>query len=230
MGYIKPTDRKKPWALKTSSNKRELGNREPRPSFYVFCEGENTETEYFKSFPINTKNDITVIGLGDSKTSLVKRAIKLLSEKQMLTEDLPNFDPDRQLWVVFDYDICSNKTLARDFNNAIKLALQNGIRVAYSNDSFELWLVLHYQYQTAAATRFDYYRMLSEKLNCNYEKEGKTREFSKSLYDIFLKDQSKAIQHAHRLYEGKNGETFSNQNPCTTVFQLVGELNKCIRK
>ncbi len=226
----KKKDQDKAWNKRTSTSKRELGNRDVRNLFHIYCEGENTEPEYFKSFEVNTETKVEAIGLGISKTALVKKAIDLWSEKQILTEDQPNFDPDRQLWVVFDYDTRGVNRDSVDYSNAIKLAQQKGIRVAYSNDSFELWSVLHYQYQTAAATRFDYYRMLSEKLNCNYEEDGKTKAFSKSLYALFLKDQPKAIQNARRLYQEKQAETYSNQNPCTTVFHLVEELNKCIRK
>lgn len=225
----KPKDLNKAWKQRLMTDKRELGNREIRNLFHIFCEGENTEPEYFKSFPVNTETKVTAIGLGRSKTALVEKVIELLGREKLLKRQA-NYDPDRQLWVVFDYDYRGDVNEEVDFNNAIELAKRKGIRVAYSNDSFELWLVLHYQYQTAAATRFDYYRMLSEKLNYNYEKEGKTREFSKSLYVLFLKDQPKAIQHARSLYKEKQGETFSNQNPCTTIFQLVEELNKCIRK
>lgn len=224
----KPKDQDKAWNKRPSTSKRELGNREIRNLFHIYCEGENTETEYFKSFPVNTETRVEAIGLGISKTALVEKTIELLGKEKLL-KGQSKYDADRQLWVVFDYDIDDKKTLDKDFNNAIQLAIRKGIRVAYSNDSFELWFVLHYQYQTAAATRFDYYRMLSEKLNCNYEEDGKTKAFSKSLYALFLKDQPKAIQNARRLYEEKKLETFSNQNPCTTVFQLVEELNKCIR-
>ncbi|HNW52466.1 MAG TPA: RloB family protein, partial [Prolixibacteraceae bacterium] len=201
---------------------------EIRNLFHIYCEGENTEPEYFRSFKVNTETKVTAIGLGRSKTALVEKAIELLNREKLLKRQA-NYDSDRQLWVVFDYDFRGDANEAADFNNAINLAQSKGIRVAYSNDNFELWFVLHYQYQTAAATRYDYYRTLSDKLKCNYEEDGKTKEFSKSLYDIFLNDQPKAIQHARRLYEEKKGETFSNQNPCTTVFQLVEELNKCLR-
>jgi hypothetical protein len=225
----KPKDQDKAWNKREFTNKRELGYREIRNLFHIYCEGENTEPEYFRSFPVNTETKVTAMGLGRSKTALVEKAIELFGKEKLLKRQA-NYDHDRQLWVVFDYDYRSDVNEAADFNNAIELARQKGIRVAYSNDSFELWLVLHYQYQNTALTRSEYFQMLSKKMNCNYEKDGKTKEFSQSLYDIFLKDQPKAIQHARCLYEEKQGETFSNQNPCTTVFQLVEELNKCLRK
>ncbi|HAQ19668.1 MAG TPA: hypothetical protein DCR40_10620 [Prolixibacteraceae bacterium] len=224
----KPKDLDKAWKIRQMTNKRELGRREIRNLFYIFCEGENTEPEYFKCFPINTETKVTAIGLGRSKTALVEKAIDLLT-KDGLMKRQANFDPDRQLWVVFDFDFRGDVKEAGDFNNAIKLAQKKGIRVAYSNDSFELWFVLHYQYQTTALTRREYYQILSSKLNCNYEEDGKTKEFSKSLYRIFLTDQPTAIQNAKRLHDSKFYDYFCDQNPCTTVYELVEELNKCLR-
>ena len=224
----KPKDLDKAWKIRQMTNKRELGRREIRNLFHIYCEGENTEPEYFKSFPINTETKVTAIGLGRSKTALVEKAIELLT-KEGLMKRQANFDPDRQLWVVFDYDFRGDVNESFDFNNAIKLAHKKGIRVAYSNDSFELWFVLHYQYQTAAVKRKEYYEILSSKLNCNYEDEGKIKEFAQSLYHIFLQNQQLAIQNARRLHESKLNDSYCDQNPCTAVYQLVEELNKCLR-
>ena len=67
MAYVKKTDQKKPWALRTSNVKRVSREFEVRNIFLIYCEGENTEPEYFKSFPINTETKVTAIGLGRSK-------------------------------------------------------------------------------------------------------------------------------------------------------------------
>jgi hypothetical protein len=225
----KPKDQDKAWKKRKMINKRELGNMEIRNLFHIYCEGENTETEYFKGFPVNTETKVTAIGLGRSKSALVEKTIEFLSKEGLLKRQA-NYDSDRQLWVVFDYDIRGDVNEAADFNHAIESAQRKGIRVAYSNDSFELWFVLHYQYQTTAITRKEYYGILSSKLNCNYEEDGKTKKFAQSLYATFLPDQARAIQHAKRLHEGRMNDSYCDQNPCTTVYRLVEELNKCIRR
>ncbi|MGD9993955.1 MAG: RloB family protein [Salinivirgaceae bacterium] len=229
MAYIKPTDKNKAWAQRTMTNKRELRQFDIRNLFRIYCEGENTEPEYFRSFPVNTETRVEAIGLARSKTSLVKKAIELL-EKDELLKGRENYDSDRQLWVVFDYDTRGLANEAADFNKAINLAEQKGINVAYSNDSFELWFVLHYQFTDNALTRKEYYDILSGKLNCNYEQDGKTKDFAKALYAIYLPQQQQAINHANRLYEQMQHKTYADQNPCTTVFKLVMELNKCLKK
>lgn len=229
MAYIKPTDRKKAWAIRQKTSKRQTRDLSIRNLFRIFCEGENTEPEYFKSFPVNTETKVDAMGLARSKSALVKKTIDLLTKDQMLL-GMTDFDQDRQLWVVFDYDTKGDAKEEQDFNEAVSLAQRNGIRVAYSNDSFELWFLLHYQYQTAALTRHEYYKFLSDNLGCNYEKEGKAKEFSSSLYYILLGTQTTAIQNARRLYAEKSQEVYSKQNPCTTVHLLVEELNKCLKE
>jgi hypothetical protein len=228
MAYIKPTDRNKSWAKRKMPQGRELKSLEIRNLFQIYCEGENTEPEYFKSFPVNTETNVTAIGLGRSKTALIEKTIELLSRDHFLKRQ-KNYDEDRQLWVVFDYDIREVNEVY-DYNHAIHLAHSKSIRVAYSNDSFELWFVLHYQFQNTALTRKEFYEILSAKLNCNYEEEGKTKEFAQNLYRVFLPKQKDAIQNAKRLFEEQNHLVFNEQNPCTTVFQLVEELNKCIKQ
>jgi hypothetical protein len=229
MPYIKHTDRKKAWAKREMTNKRELRQLELRNLFRIYCEGENTEPEYFKSFPVNTETKVEAIGLSRSKTALVDKAIELFTKDELL-HDQANYDEDRQLWVVFDFDTAGHINEDQDFNNAIQKAENNGIQVAYSNDSFELWFVLHYQYVESALIRDQYYKILSENLNCNYEEDGKSKEYSKALYHILLPNQKQAIQNATRLFENMKDKTYNDQNPCTTVFKLVEELNKCLKK
>jgi len=229
MTYIKTTDRNKSWAIRQMPQDRELKNLGIRNLFRIYCEGENTEPEYFKSFPINTETRVVAIGLGRSKTALVEKTIELLNRDQLLKRQ-KNYDADRQLWVVFDYDVRNEENEAFDFNQAVDLAHRNGLQVAYSNDSFELWFLLHSRYHNTALTRREYYETLSSELNCNYEDEGKTKEFSKSLYHIFLPAQKEAIQNAKRLYDEQQHLNYHDQNPCTTVFLLVEELNKCLKK
>ncbi len=229
MAYIKSTDRKKAWALRQQAEKRPQRDRSIRNLFRIYCEGEVTEPEYFRSFPINTETKVEAIGLARSKTALVNKAIEILSEERMLP-GMAHYDEDCQLWVVFDYDKENQNHEARDFNEAIRLAEANGLQVAYSNDSFELWFVLHFQKQSAALTRKEYYEILSKQWCINYEKDGKAKEFAQSIYYLLLDKQEQAIKFASALYEELKDEVPAGQNPCTTVHLLVEELNKCLKR
>ena len=132
----------------------------------------------------------------------------------------------------FDRDVKYENQIQgnEDFNNAIKLATQSGIKCAYSNDCFELWFVLHDEYLESALHRNLLYDKLSNKLIPNYEEDGKGKEFAQSLYPLFLDRIPFAIQNAKRLHKSHKGKEFHLQNPCTMVYQLVEALNENLRK
>lgn len=219
---IKKTDRDKPWSRKKiRRNPYKLEFRSKAKSFLIICEGENTEPEYFKSFPVGNA-EVESYGLGQSKTALVEYVIEIVENAQSV---------DREVWVVFDMDVQRDQQQSQkqDFDYAIELAQQKGFKVAYSNDAFELWFLLHYQYLEAQWSRNQYYDRLSELWNCSYAKEGKKRSFCRKIYQRLLDDQrseqAEAIQRGQKLFEEHIDLPYSSRNPCTTVFQLVEELN-----
>jgi hypothetical protein len=221
--YTKPKDKETSW-FKRQNPSRPDRNITIKNTFLIYCEGENTEPEYFKSFPVTTETKVEAIGLGMSRKALVERVIKLIATIEK--------DEDRQIWVVFDRDIRyeNQEQDNQDFNNAIYLANKNDINCAYSNDCFELWFLLHYNYLESELHRKEIYSKLSEKLGYNYEKAGKDKKSAKNLYNEFLAKISTAIKNAKRLHTEQSEKDYHLQNPCTTVYQLVEELNKNIRK
>jgi len=230
MVYIKKTDKEKPWAKKLEVKKRELKNIEIKSLFRIYCEGKNTEPIYFRSFPVNTETRVEeVIGLGRSKTSLVEKVIELLRDGQFLNGQ-NEYDENRQLWVVFDFDKKDEDNESEDYNTAIRLAQEHEINVAYSNDAFELWFVLHFKYLDSILTRKEYYEFLSDEFSINYEKHGKENDFAKSIYQLLKPSQNKALQNAIKLHKSFTDGNYCNHNPCTTVYKLVEELNKCLKK
>jgi RloB-like protein len=212
----------------TDSNRRQYANRPERNiaiknTFLIYCEGENTEPEYFKSFPVRTDTDVKVIGLGRSRTALVEKVIEFIDKIER--------DDNQQIWVVFDRDVRPDvKQGNKDFNDAITLASKNGIKCAYSNDCFELWFLLHYDYLESALHRNQIYEKLSDKLGFNYEKAGKSKDFVIGLYSLFSDEISNAIRNAKKLHKSHSDKEYHLQNPCTTVYQLVEALNENLRK
>ena len=184
--------------------------------FFIVCEGEKTEPNYFKKFSVNV--DIKLIkGEGKDTKSLVETAIEL---KNGLESD----ERDR-VWCVFDRDRNDqNPHDAQNFNAAITLAQTNGIKVAYSKDAFELWYLLHFNFYNTGISRQRYQNMLTNLLGHEYKKNSGT------IYEELKDKQQDAIKHAKRLlqeYEPPNPET---DNPSTTVHLLVEELNNFIPK
>jgi hypothetical protein len=140
-----------------------------------------------------------------------------------------------EVWCVFDFDInLMISGQAQDFNNAIKVAKERGYHCAYSNDAFELWFVLHYQYIDQQQQRDFFYQVLSSRWGINYTRDGKSLAFTKSLYNRLLSDgnasQQAAIASSRRLLKIHEDKPYHLQNPVTTVFQLVERLNEHCRK
>jgi hypothetical protein len=222
---VKKTDQNRGWN-KRESKRNPYGRKiELQKSFLIICEGTNTEPEYFKSF---AQGNIAVetYGVGRSKTALVKHIITYLHNN-------PNARL-QEVWAVFDFDRNATqlKTQKKDFDNAIALAINNKIKVAWSNDCFELWFVLHYQFVESNLDRIDYYRILSEKWNCAYHNVGKQRNFCKGIYKRLRQDelsnQNRAVKNAKKLLELHRDCTPANSFPSTTVHTLVVELNSYI--
>ncbi|TVP61285.1 MAG: RloB domain-containing protein [Nodularia sp. (in: Bacteria)] len=187
---------------------RKVGTRELRQTFLIICEGEKTEPNYFKSFrvPRNVVS-VDVRGFGYNPSKLVETA-KELSEQEEYN----------QVWCVFDRDDC----LKQDFNNAIANADKAGFKVAYSNEAFELWYVLHFEFLNTALPRQDYISKLNKFLKNKYKKN------SDSIYEELEHLQATAIKNAKNLLKQYNPQNPESDNPCTTVHLLVEALNEFI--
>ncbi|GAX37701.1 RloB family protein [Nodularia sp. NIES-3585] len=188
---------------------RKVETRELRPKFLIICEGEKTEPNYFKCFRVRKDViDVDVRGFGYNPSKLVEKA------KELNTQDEYN-----QVWCVFDRDDCPKE----DFNNAIANANQAGFKVAYSNEAFELWYVLHFEFLNTGIPRKDYITKLNNFLKKKYKKN------SDSIYEDLVDKQATAIKNAKNLLKIYNPHKPESDNPCTTVHKLVEELNKYIR-
>lgn len=184
--------------------------------FLIVCEGEKTEPNYFKIFPVDRKViKLDIKGEGTNTNSLIEKAIDLKNTSES--------DERNRFWCVFDRDKNpENPNDSQNFNSAITLARNNGIEVAYSNDAFELWYLLHFNYYNTAISRQDYQNRLTKLLGHEYKKNSET------IYEELKDKQQDAIKHAKRLlqeYDRANPET---DNPSTTVHLLVEELNRFI--
>ena len=192
---------------------------------YIFIEGEKTEPIYFESKKKEIETEIRrkdikieIKGKGYNTLSLVDFALEFRQRENIdLTVD--------ECWVVFDKD-----DFNKDFDNAINKAKTNGLKVAYSNEAFELWLLLHFSFMNSAIGRKDYNRKLTE----NYKKFTGNKKYKynkvKSVYSLIevIKDKEQsAIRNAKKLLKQCEKEkSFLKKNPSTTVHLLVEKLNK----
>ncbi len=135
---------------RSRSLQRQVYFREPSQRFLVVCEGEKTEKIYFEAFKVpGDVRNIKVLGLGRNTVSLVSEAIRLKEDGDY-----------NQVWCVFDVEEYSPD----EVNTACTLAKRHGIRVACSNQAFEIWFLLHFDYCHTAIDRSRYSKLLSKKL------------------------------------------------------------------
>jgi RloB-like protein len=188
---------------------RKVDTREVRQRFLIVCEGAKSEPNYFRSFRV-PKNaaEIDVKGLGENPSKLVKSAQELKEQEE--------YD---QVWCVFDRDDWP----LEDFNNAIRKAQDQGFKVAYSNEAFELWYVLHFEFLNTGIPRSDYLQKLNLLLNRRYQKN------SEAIYDELFGKQPTAIRNAINLLNQYDPRIPAKDNPSTTVHLLVQELNKFVQ-
>ena len=203
----KPSGRKLPDKGRRS-RRRPIMTRELRQRFLIVCEGEKTEPNYFRSFRVHV--DVKVIGTGKDTTDVVEYANRLQKEAARRAEA---YD---QVWAVFDRDDFS----AEKFNRAIQVARNKGILAAYSNPSFELWFLLHFDDRQSPITRRDCGDLLSKRLGMPYRKN------QVGLRNYLLHLEEQAIERAERLCNSYPQHNPAKDNPCTAVYQLVKELNR----
>lgn len=217
-------------------SQRKVSGRSKNKTFLIVCEGKETEPNYFEGFQkIAHAQKVAYIIIKDTGAvgiTVVKTAKEL--------KEQGNYQDD-EVWCVFDRDLKKENNNQQNFNAAIKLAIDNKLNLAISNDAFELWYLLHYEYYQSQTHRSNYKNMLSAKtrLGEKYEKN------SENMYEKLQDKQSDAIKFAKKLWlnhchsqgiDDPHNLTIEeriiihNINPSTTVYQLVEKLNEVIAK
>jgi len=149
-------------------------------------------------------------GCGKHTRFLVEEAIEIRNNARKKRA----FD---ETWVVFDRDSFDRN----DFDDALRLAKEEKIYTAYTNEAFELWSLLHFNYSEASLSRKTYKARLTKALGAEYRKNDE------GMYLQLRRHQPMAIQNAVKLwakYEGSHNP--EKDNPCTSVHLLVCRLNR----
>jgi len=115
------------------------------------------------------------------------------------------------------------------FNAAISKAKSTGISCAWSNEAFELWYLLHFQYRNTGTKRNEYKKSIEDAVNEQIKNEKKKFVYAKNATDMYavlqqFGNQEQAIQRAKKLMQQYDGLQFADYNPATMVFKLVEEL------
>jgi len=205
--------------LAKQARRRKVGTRPQIVRFLIVCEGTKTEPDYFRALVSNDYSEVRseeIIGEGRSTVALVERTMQIRAE----IESRKGLKFDR-VWVVFDRD--DNE----DFNEAIALAGKYGFHAAWSNNAFELWYLLHFQYCDTAITRYAYIEKLESAIrSLKGDNSFVYKKGDGQMYTLLQEtgDESKAIRWARNLRKNYSGNDFAKMDPCTMVFKLVEEL------
>lgn len=192
-------------------------------SFLIVSEGKKTEPYYFEgiakaisaSFGEGVsveKPIINTCGEGKCTVSLVNEAVSIVKKAHIMYE---------HQWVVFDKDDFL------DFDEAIELAEKSGFKAAWSNQSFEFWLYLHFNYSDAALHRNEWVKKLDELFVSRGINPKGYQKNDPNIFEIVSSYGSLSSAVSFAIGISKNHSPKlppSKQDPCTSVYQLILEL------
>ncbi|SDF60993.1 RloB family protein [Chitinophaga filiformis] len=239
-----------PWDVKTDDARKE----DTINLYIIFCEDAVSEPVYFRSFQ-NDNLKINAIP-NQRKGKLNLEATVTQCKKDGLIEFAENGyrikdDRTENIWCVYDRDfehadlamVQPAKNTAWDL--AIQTASTAGLKLAWSNDAFELWILLHFEeIAPGQPVHRDYiYERLTEIFKAIQPRDAALDAIIKHPkfgYKDSFKHLNAFYTHILPLLKGKTNEalhraatlaayhngntTFYERNPCTLVHTLVTEL------
>lgn len=188
----------------------------PKVEIVVSCEGKVTERKYLEDckreygsglvklrfLPI-TGVPLTVVG------AAIEERNKLIDARRRSKDSFDVF----RVWAVFDRDDHPN------IEEALTLAQDNKIDVAFSNPCFEIWPLLHLMDYGAQDGRHAVQSRLAEEMPGYDHERGATVDFQ-SIKDKF----PVAYERARRHNSMREREGTPLGCPCTTVGELVRKI------
>ena len=190
----------------------------PELGYYlIVTDTEATERCYFtglhQALPEDVRNKL-VIKVVETKTrTMIDKCLELTA-----------YDAQYRIpWIVFDRD------QVQGFDEIVAEAVSKGIQVGWSNPCFEIWMYAYFGAMPAIQDSWtccsDFGRVYENKTGQKYSKADE------QMYGKICKagDEIKAIQIARQKLEQckREGKTKSSEMyPCTTVHELVDEIQK----
>ena len=199
--------------------RKNYGKIKSRNTFYIITNGEKTEWNYFNLLKkYKSIYKVKVVFHNSDPFGLVTFACNKAEDAN-------------QIWCVFDIDSSyeEGRLIA-----AIKHAEKNGIKYAFSNRAFEVWLISHYKkcenYMDCQAHQKELDKYLMLKAKQKYIKGDE-----KQLATYFVPCYKNAVQNAKIVHQkwvrdhltecgSKSKYRIWDWNSCTTVYKLVEAL------
>ena len=133
-----------PWNLKVEDTR----HSDNRSVFIIFCEDGEIEPEYFNLFETDLIK-VSAIRNSGKHHRQINFASEYCRDNDLIETVNGNerlkLDKGAQVWCVYDRDKEENDRMDSSFNDSIRNAELKGMRVAWSNDDFEVWILLHFQ-------------------------------------------------------------------------------------
>lgn len=200
-----------------SGHTRRINIRPERETYLILTHGKNTEPSYFSAFRLS---NITLKWRSLDPLGLVRHAIAI--------DALNKYD---HVWVVFDKDEFTDE----NFNEAINMARKSGIKVAYSNQAFEYWLLLHFEALNGERMDRRHYGVKINNLLSKYNLEypfDSSKLISNNFFDVLISSEpvtgrkrvDLAIERAGKIYDRLDHHSPAKEESSTTVHLLVQEL------
>lgn len=224
--------------VKSSHAREEAAARPFRPRKYeyhilIVCEDENTEPAYFGRFKAKfeqllPKKTVFLFAQGTGRNSLgvVNYAVEM--RRKMREDENITFE---QTWAVFDKDDLDLSPGSRaNFEEAFKVSESAGVSIAYSNECFELWLLLHFTdvSDELPIPRRELYAMLEAMIRKYADPQFKYEHGNATVLGYVEKcgNEAMAIQRAEALDAKQEKKELApvDSNPNTKVYKLVREL------
>jgi len=191
---------------------RKLKKLSERNRFYILTNGKQTEKNYFVL--IKSKHSVFNVDIkyfNDDPYHLVKHAQSYIEEAN-------------QVWCVFDID---NSFKEGGLKNALKLAEETGVNIAFSNQAFEVWLISHFKkcdYPMDTARHiFELNSIIKNELRLSNKKYSKSDK--ELLETYFIPRYKQAIMNCKIVHQSYIKE--HNRADCAYIDYKIWEWNSC---
>lgn len=208
--------------------------RQLRPDVIIACEDIASSPEYFRQIVQQLRADrqVTPDSLVIARHTNTHPTGVLADLQAHKTTQGKTYRQFTHKWIVIDRDVemgQGNGHAEQDFNDALVHSRKAGVNVAYANDCFELWYLLHFEAVTSEMLRTEvmprviaHLKRFDARLFAALDNQNiKGVEMTKRIFDALLPKQNEAIVRAQRLLESYDGHNPAKDNPSTTVHYLV---------
>ena len=184
---------------------------------YFFMEGSKncSEDKYIREYYNQFQDRAVDIGFkfiscGDGSWKNIEKEIN--KEKRNIN------DENIEIWCVLDKD-------KNDLDQINKECIKNNYKLVFSNCSFEVWLLYHYEdIKIGKCSQKNYENILTKKLNRKYKKNEGIK-FSCEDKERAIK-QSKKIHEKYLILEEKINNSFN----CTNFYVVLEKFNEVFNK